>query len=218
MKKIRILLADDHRVLVESLAMLVSAMEGIEVAGIANNGTEALEMLEQLEVDVVLSDLHMPVMGGIDLANQISQKFPEVKVLLLTMDEEPEVIREAMRVGVKGYLLKNTSRHELEQAILTVMAGDQYFKEHILSRLNQLQTTDGTTESEAQDPVSILSSREIEVIRYIINEVPTAQIASEMFIAPSTVETHRRNIFKKLNIHSVVGLTRYALTHGLIDK
>ena len=215
MNKIRLLLADDHRVLVESLAMLVSTMDGVEVVGIANNGHEVLEKLEKQEVEVVLSDLHMPIMGGIDLAYQVSRKFADVKVLLLTMDEDPAIIREAIKAGAKGYVLKNASRSDLEEALRTVMAGEVYLHDRIRELLSQGEANGGNGQ-EGDGPVCGLTNRVIEVIRYIINEVPTAQIAEEMFIAPSTVETHRRNIFKKLNIHSVIGLTRFAIKHGLI--
>ncbi|GAB3173453.1 response regulator [Telluribacter humicola] len=214
MNKIRLLLADDHRVLVESLAMLVATMDGVEVAGIANNGQEVLEKLEQQEVEVVLSDLHMPVMGGIDLAYQVSKKFSDVKVLLLTMDEEPVIIKEALRAGAKGYVLKNASRSDLEEALRTVMSGGVYLHDRIKELLAQADANGNGHDGDGQ--IGGLTNREIQVIRYIINEVPTAQIAEEMFIAPTTVETHRRNIFKKLNIHSVIGLTRFAIQHGLI--
>ncbi|WP_247231260.1 response regulator transcription factor [Telluribacter sp. SYSU D00476] len=218
MNKIRLLLADDHRVLVESLAMLVGTMDGVEVVGIANNGHEVLEKLEKQEVEVVLSDLHMPQMGGIDLAYQVSKKFADVKVLLLTMDEEPAIIKEALKAGAKGYVLKNASRSDLEEALRTIMSGGVYLHDRIRELLAQAEAN-GNGNGNGHDGDGLiggLTTREIEVIRYIINEVPTAQIAEEMFIAPSTVETHRRNIFKKLNIHSVIGLTRFAIKHGLI--
>jgi DNA-binding NarL/FixJ family response regulator len=213
MKAIRLLLADDHRVLVESLAMMVDAMPGMEVVGTVHNGAEVLEWLEKKEVEIVLSDVHMPVLDGLGLVLQVRRRFPAVKVLLLTMSEEPESIREAVQAGAEGYILKSVSPGELEKAIRTVMSGEKYFSEDLLNRSEMVMGKDAAPAAD-----TILSRREVEVMWYIINEVPTSEIAEKMFIAASTVETHRRNIFKKLDIHNVVGLARYAYKHGLLAK
>lgn len=216
MEGIRIMLADDHEVVLESLAMMISSLPGIQVVATVANGQAALEQLQQQPVDIVLSDMHMPHLNGVELALRMREQYPAVKIVLLTMEEEPETIRLAMQAGVWGYVLKKASRKTLEAAIHCVADGGRYFSEEISRRLALLSNEEACEGQETADSIQPLSKREIEIIRLIANDVPSQEIANQLFISPKTVETHRRNIFKKLDIHSVVALTRFAVTHKLI--
>ncbi|TDB68050.1 response regulator [Arundinibacter roseus] len=216
MKEIRVLLADDHEIVLDSLAMMISSIKGISVSTTATNGMEALEKLSQFPVDIVLSDMHMPSLNGIELALRMRESYPQIKLILLTMEEGPEIIRSALHAGVWGYVFKKVSRRELETALFTVAGGERYFTEDVNQQLSQLSNDGAVNGYESSDTINSLSKREIEIIRLIVNEVPTQEIADKLFISPKTVDTHRRNIFKKLDIHTVVALTRFAIKYKLI--
>lgn len=216
MEGIRIMLADDHEVVLESLAMMISTLPGIQVVATAANGQAALDQLQQQPVDIVLSDMHMPGLNGVELALRMREEHPAVKIILLTMEEEPETIRLAMQAGVWGYVLKKASKKELEAAIQCVAEGGRYFCQEVSRQLSQPPQDDACEEPKTAGSIQPLSKREIEIVRLIVNDVPSQEIADRLFISPKTVETHRRNIFKKLSIHSVVALTRFAITNNLI--
>jgi DNA-binding NarL/FixJ family response regulator len=213
---IRLLLADDHEVIRESLALMMSTLKGIEVRTTAADGLDALEKLLEHEVDIVLSDMYMPGLDGIGLALRLREHYPSIKVILLTMEEEPETIRTALQAGVWGYVLKKASKAELEKAVRTVAGGNRYYSNEVSMQLASPSLESSIEGSASSLPGLALSKREIEIVRLIVSDVPSQDIAGELFISPKTVETHRRNIFRKLGIHSVVALTRFALKHGII--
>lgn len=216
MKEISVLLADDHEVVLDSLAMMIGSLEGVAVLATAKSGQEALNRLASTPVDVVLSDMHMPELNGIELALRLREHHPATKLILLTMEEEPETIRAAMQAGVWGYVLKRATKKELEKAIFSVAEGTKYFTEEVHRQLAQIENETTPNGHETPESVQSLSKREIEIIRLIVSEVSSQEIAGQLFISPSTVETHRRNIFKKLDIHSVVALTRFAIRNKIV--
>ena len=216
MKKISVLLADDHEVVLDSLAMMIASLEGIDVVATAKSGQEALNRLAHRSVDIVLSDMHMPELNGIELALRLREHHPETKLILLTMEEEPETIRAAMQAGVWGYVLKRATKKELEKAISSVSEGTRYFTEEVHRQLAQIENDATPNGHETPESVPALSKREIEIIRLITSEASTQEIADRLFISPSTVETHRRNIFKKLDIHTVVALTHFAIRNKIV--
>ena len=210
---IRILLADDHQLFGDSLSLLLSNLDGVEVVGQVNNGSQVLTFLEQFTVDVVLSDLHMPIMNGVEMMLHIRRRFPAVRVLVLTMAEDTTHIREALQAGAAGYVLKSVGKAELTKAILTVAAGQQYISDTVLQQL--YRQTEPTPEPAAV--LSALTSRELDVIRLIADEHSSNEIAERLFISLNTVETHRKNLFKKLNVKNSLGLIKFALKHGLAE-
>lgn len=216
MKEISVLLADDHEVVLDSLAMMIATLEGVTVLATAKSGQEALDRLARTPVDIVLSDMHMPELNGIELALRMREHFPATKLILLTMEEEPETIRAALQAGVWGYVLKRATKKELEKAIFSVAGGTRYFTEEVHRQLAQIENGSTIDGHETPESVQSLSKREIEIIRLIVSEVSSQDIADQLFISPSTVETHRRNIFKKLDIHSVVALTRFAIGNKIV--
>ncbi|UFH53886.1 response regulator transcription factor [Spirosoma sp. KNUC1025] len=211
MDNTRLLLVDDHQLILDSLKILFTSVPGVEVVGTVNDSRRVPDVLATTQVDVLLCDLHMPHLSGIDLTLLLRNTHPAVKVLLLTMTEDARTIREAVRAGAAGYMLKRTGRNELEKAILTLQSGQRYFCNDVLEQLalaEEIETTD-------HDLLTTLTDREVDVLRLIADENPTHQIAQKLFISIPTVETHRRHLMQKLGVKSVVGMVKFAMKYGL---
>lgn len=212
---IKTLLIDDHQVILESLQLLFRSIDNVEVVGTLTDSRKVEDFLGKNEVNLIISDFHIPHLSGVDLTLRIRKIYPQIKILLLTMAEDAPHIREAIKAGVNGYVLKKTGREELEKAIEKIMSGKKYYSEAII---DELAANDENDFNNAK-PETILSltEREIEVLRLIALEMSSNEIADKLFISVSTVETHRRNLFQKLNVKSAIGLVKYALKHGLVD-
>ncbi|MER0439328.1 response regulator transcription factor [Emticicia sp. W12TSBA100-4] len=211
----KVLLIDDHQVLLDSLRLLLKSIENIEVVGAISDSRNVLKFLETQEVDVIISDLHMPHLSGIDLTLQLRKTNPSVKILLLTMAEDAQHIREALKAGVHGYILKKTGKDEIEKAIEKLMSGKKYYSEAVIDEL--AATAEDDYNNARPETIEHLTSREIEILRLITLEKSTAEIAEMLFISVSTVETHRANLMKKLNVKSAIGMVKFAIKHGLVD-
>ena len=210
----KILLIDDHQVVLESLKLLFRAIENVEVVGTLNDSREVQPFLENNAIDLVISDFHIPYLSGVDLTYQIRKNHPAIKVLLLTMAEDVPHIREAIRAGVNGYMLKKSNKDELIKAIGQVMSGKRYFSQEVIEELSAYTGEDLTN---SQVNIQHLTERETEILRLIAMELSSNEIAEKLFISVSTVESHRRNLFQKLNVKSAIGLTKYALKFGLVE-
>jgi DNA-binding NarL/FixJ family response regulator len=211
METTRLLLVDDHKVVVDSLQLLFANLPGVEVVGAVNDSRLVADRLSQTPADLLLCDLHMPHLSGIDLTLALRRSHPQVRVLLLTMADDAPTIREAVRAGVAGYVLKQAGRDELETALLTVRQGQPYFSPAALEQLAKLPETDLGDHS----LLATLTDRELDVLRLIAEELPTHQIADRLYISIPTVETHRRHLMQKLGVRSVVGMVKFAVKHGL---
>lgn len=209
----RLLLVDDHQLILDSLQTLFVSMPGVEVVGVINDSRRVPEVLTKTSVDVLLCDLHMPHLSGIDLTLCLRKTHPTVKVLLLTMAEDAPTIREAVQAGVAGYALKRAGRDELEKAVTTLMQGQRYFSPDVMEQLARLDET-GTAD---HDSLTALTDREVDVLRLIADENPSHRIAEKLFISVPTVETHRRHLMQKLGVKSVVGMVKFAMKHGLVS-
>jgi len=214
-KPTRLLIVDDHQIILDSLRLLFSAIENVTVALTLTDSRQVLPLLEAHEIDVVVSDLHMPYLTGIDLTLQLRKKHTDVKILLLRMAEDAPHIREAIKAGVNGYVLKKSGREELEKAVQTIITGRKYYSEAVIEELSANASEDL---NEAQ-PATILhlTGREIEIIQLIAKELSSREIANTFCISIPTVETHRRNVMQKLGVKSVVGVVKYAMRHGLVQ-
>ena len=210
----KILLIDDHQVVLESLRLLFRAIENVEVVGTLNDSRQVQPFLEQNAVDLVISDFHIPYFSGVDLTLQIRRNHPAIKVLLLTMAEDVPHIRAAIRAGVNGYMLKKSNKEELVKAIEQVMSGKRYFSQEVIE---ELSAHTGEDLNNAQTTIQQLTERETEILRLIAMELSSNEISEKLFISVSTVESHRRNLFQKLNVKSAIGLTKYALKFGLVE-
>jgi DNA-binding NarL/FixJ family response regulator len=210
----RILLVDDHEILLESLSMLISTIPNMEIVGQLNDSRKVLPFLENHEVDLLMTDMAMPYLDGVQLTLQARQKFPNLKVLMLTVSEEAEVIREAFRAGVSGYVMKKAGKVELTTALNILAKGEKYFGEAVMRELLS-QSFDITTTETYAEPVT-LTNRELEIIKQIAAELSTQEIADKLFISAGTVETHRHNILRKLNVKNSIGIIKYAMKNRLI--
>lgn len=213
MKPIRVLLAEDHALVRSGIRALLDATEGIEVVGEAEDGHQTLEAVERLEPDLVLLDITMPGLGGLDVAARLAKDFPGIRVLMLTMHTHEEYVRQALRAGAAGYLVKDASSPELELAVRAVARGDTYLSPEISRSVAQEYVEKGAAVTTALDR---LSPRQREVLRLIAEGCSTKQIAVRLGRSVKTVETHRAQVMKRLDIHDVPGLVRYAIRAGLV--
>lgn len=210
---IQILIADDHGVLRAGLRALLSAESNLKVVGEAGDGDEALRLANQLRPDIVLLDVTMPGPGGIEVTRRLKESLPETRVLILTLHEDTSLLREALRVGAAGYIIKRAVDVELITAIHAVSRGEMYIYPALTHAL--LKGLSPTTAN--KNSASALTAREVEILRLIIKGYTNRQIANALSISVRTVDTHRANLMDKLAIHDRAGLVRYATEHGLAD-
>lgn len=206
----RVLLADDHRVVREAFKGLL-LRAGFEIDGEASNGREAVEIARKHQPDVALIDVVMPLLNGIDAAREIRNACPRTKTILLTMHKETNYILEALRAGVKGYVLKTQAASELIHAIRTVLGGEVYLSPGISERVVQAALNKDSLE------LNPLTQREREVLQLIAEGKTNKEISLELGMSVKTVDSHRQNLMTKLDIHETAGLVRYAIKIGLIQ-
>jgi len=211
MKRITVLLADDHLVVREGLRALLKAESDIEVVGEARDGRRAVQFTRALLPDVVVMDIAMPLLNGLEATRQIMKAVPATRVLILSAHSDDEYVEQTAAMGAAGYLIKQTSADLLARAIREVHAGKTVFSPIISTRLS-----DRRQRSPARVPR--LSSREMETLQLIAEGKANKQAAAEMGISIKTVEKHRQNLMGKLNIHDTAGLTRYAIAAGVIES
>ncbi|TVR36891.1 MAG: DNA-binding response regulator [Cryomorphaceae bacterium] len=212
MNKIRLAIADDHPLVLDGLRSLIDGASDIQLVVTAENGATLLHKLMHQDADVVLMDIDMPVKNGIETTRDIRQRYPQLKVLVLTMHDEPAMIRELVNDGAQGYLLKNCGRDELLLAIRTVREGKPYFSGEAAVKL--LQWNEGPA---IPEELKELTERELEVLKAIAEGKSNKEIGDMLFISHRTVDTHRTNLMKKLDVHNIAGLVRIAMRNGLIE-
>ena len=211
---IRIFIVDDHQIMIDGINALLQLDAGLLVVGQTTDPTSVMEALQKTDVQVLIADVHMPLLNGIDLTRQVKSQYPDVNVLALTMFNDRETIAQMLEAGVAGYVLKNTGKDELIEAVRTVAAGRMFFTDEVTQTI--LSSIARPQNQEAKEPVVSLTAREIEIVKLIGDEKSNAEIGEQLFISERTVETHRKNIFRKTNTKSVAGLIRYALSVGII--
>ncbi|WP_462247595.1 response regulator transcription factor [Ekhidna sp.] len=205
MNKVKILIADDHQIVIDGLKLVLSSQENFEVAGEASNGVEVLDFLAKSRVDIVVLDINMPEMDGIKCAKKVKELYPKTKVIILTMYAQKSFVEEIIKIGIDGCLLKNNTGKELSDAIARVHSGKSYY--------DQIQNF---SKKESKTKEYPLSEREIEIIRKLSDGLTSSQISEALFISLHTVKTHRKNILRKLDLHSSSELIQYALNNGII--
>ncbi len=214
--KITVLLADDHTVIREGLKMMLEAAGDIRVVGEAENGQQAVQMTKRLQPTVLLLDLAMPLLNGIEATRQIVRECPSTKVMILSTYSDDDFVHQIIEAGAKGYLVKQTAGQDLLRAVREASRGGSFFSPAVASRLqaqaNKNFAQSGTKKREGPR----LTTREREVLQLIAEGLANKQIADELKISIKTVEKHRQQMMSKLNIHEVASLTRYALSKGLI--
>jgi len=216
MKKIRILLADDHALVRSGIAALLQMHDEFEVVGEAGDGLEAIEKTTQLSPDIVLIDISMPGISGIEATKVIRKKCPDTAILVLTMHDSEEYIYQIFKAGADGYILKSARKEEVLTAVRTVAEGGKYFSQKIADVLLKGYVRKGfSKKSDSAADELPLTARELEVLALIGDGLSTQQIAERLFISPRTVDTHRTNVMQKLDIHSSAQLVRFAIDRGL---
>jgi len=212
---VRVLVVDDHAVVREGLRHVLTAAEGFSVVGEATNATEALELAETVRPDVVLLDLTMPGMSGLEAATELRRRASGARILVLSMHEQDEYVLAAVRGGANGYILKDAGPAELRAAVRTVRAGGEYFSPAVARRLAAAVRGEGATES-PRDRLQRITPREREVLALVATGNTNREIAARLGISPRTVESHRESLMKKLALRTVADLTRFALQAGLL--
>jgi len=215
MKKIRILIVDDHSIVRDGLRSLIENQGNMEVIGEANNGRKAVSLAKDLIPDVLVMDIAMPDLNGIDATQQILAKNQNIKIIGLSMYSDHRFVTRMLKSGAKGYLLKDCAFDELVLAINTIVQNQIYISPQIKNvDLEELIQSDKKIKESRLD---LLSSREREVLQIIAEGKSTKQIAGELHVSAKTIESHRQNIMNKLNIRNVVDLTKFAIQEGLIS-
>lgn len=208
MEKIRVFLVDDHAILLDGVRSLLNATEEYEVVGFASTAEDALKQIQNQAVDILISDYSLPGMDGLGLVRVLQRIMPELKIIIMSMHDESHLVKEILKEGIKGYILKKDSQRELITALEQVRAGRVYLSNEINSLLiENLQNP---------DEGKLLTEREREILKLIAREYTNKDIAEELFISERTVETHRKNIFRKTKTNSLVGLIKFAYANNLI--
>ncbi len=210
-KPVRVLIVDDHPVVLTGVRGALSQEKGIDTVGVASSGRQALRLAKQLEPDVVLMDIGLPSMNGLEVTKRLREVSPKIKVIAFTMHENKEYVLEIIRLGARGYVLKNTSIDELRRAIHAVYKGNRYFSPAISKLLVDQYVAHVEGKGEGRE----LTPREGEVLALIATGMSSKEIAVKLKLSTRTVDTHRERIMNKLGIHSAVGLARYAIEKGI---
>jgi DNA-binding NarL/FixJ family response regulator len=211
MKRIRILLADDHAVVRQGFRMILSAHPDLEIVGEAGNGREAVELAGTLRPDVVVMDVAMPELNGIEATRRLTADNPHTRVVALSMHKDSVYVREILRAGARGYLLKDSVAEDLVAAVRAVAAGEGYLSPGVSNAVLD------DYRKHVTNPIDLLSSREREVLQMLAEGKTNKEIAVVLNLSVYTVEAHRGRIMEKLNVHSINELVRFAVRNGLID-
>lgn len=216
---IKVLLVDDHKIVRDGIAALLENEKNIKLVGECTDGSEVLGFLADNKVDVILMDIMMKNLNGIETSKLVLEKYPDIKILTLSMNQDYDYIQEMLKLGAAGYILKNTGAEELLNAIKIVAEGKPYFSPEVTDVvMNKYMNKSEERTPTGKNPglVAELTNREIEVLQLIAQEYTNVEIAEKLFISRRTVDTHRRNLLQKLGAKNSIGLIRFAYNNGLI--
>ncbi|HQV07266.1 MAG: response regulator transcription factor [Chitinophagaceae bacterium] len=209
--KIKLALVDDHQIVIDGITALLKGHENFEFVFATTNSNEVLDKLKSTPVDILLTDIMMPQMPGNQLARKVREQFPKIKILALSMSGQGDLVNEMINdADIAGYVLKNIGQKELIEALGKIASGGIYFSKEVLDEMQR------AAQRKKQNQETHLTNREIQIVQLIEKELNNKQIAETLFISERTVETHRKNIFRKTNTSSVIGLVKYAYEHQLI--
>ncbi len=217
MQTIKVMIADDHQLFRRGLVAVLKELKGIEVIDEAANGKELLEKLKLKSPDIVLVDIKMPVMDGIETIKVLLNKYPDIKVIMLTMHNEEKFITHVVNLGAHGYLLKNTDIQEVEMTIQKVMEQGFYFSNHVSDVLLNNIISERKRQADLLEDNPSFSKREQEVLQYICDGFTNSEIADKLFLSTRTVEGYRFKLCEKVGVKNTAGLVRFAVKNGLVD-
>lgn len=213
---IKILIADDHPLIAEGIKNTFDNNSEFNVIEVVKNGNEAINFIKTHAIDVALLDINMPIMDGIECAKEIVKNHNQVKVAILSMYQESSIIKNLIEIGVKGYMLKTIPSDELLLAIKNIYQGKEYFSTAVTKALISDDKPNSFLQYKKKSPLlNDLTTREKEIIKYISQGLTNAQVGEKLFISPRTVDTHRTNIMRKIDVHNVASLIRFAFQNGL---
>ena len=215
---ITVLLAEDHMVVREGLRRLLESERDIEVVGEAATGRQAVDMTQKLHPAVVVMDIAMPLLNGLEATRRICQALPDVKVLILSAHSDDAYVEKVLAFGAAGYLIKQTSAHCLAEAIREIHKGNSFFSPAIARRYHKRHAASLDRNGRSKTKIACLTPRELEVLQLIAEGEPNKAIAAELGISVKTVEKHRNHLMQKLDIHDTASLTRYAIAEGIIES
>ncbi|MCP4121029.1 MAG: response regulator transcription factor [Bacteroidetes bacterium] len=213
-----ILIADDHPIFVDGIVSLIGGIDGFSVVSTAVNGKDALDKIPESHPDIVLMDINMPEMDGVEATRVIKDQYPDVKVIMLTMYDEIRLIKDVLEIGARGYILKNIGREDLIKALETVSNGQPYLDPAVQEKM--IISLSGNEEDVQDEPnaelVNSITAREMEILQLIAMGMTSGEIAKKLFISKNTVETHRKNLLGKLNVKNTAALLKFAYQNGLV--
>lgn len=216
---IQLFVVDDHPIFIEGITGLLKDTPGFVIAGTAHNGKELLEKLRSQQPDIILLDINMPEMDGIEATKEIKKLYPDIKIIMLTMFNDIRFIKEVLEIGAKGYILKNIGREDLIKAIHTVASGkpflDSAVQEKVINNMSA-QDDDEMDDKESDVLVQNITGRELEILQLIALGLTSQDISKKLFISKNTVETHRKNLLAKLNVKNTASLLKFAYKKGLV--
>lgn len=210
--QLKILIVDDHQILLDGIESMLQGVGDFKVVGKCSDGNLALNFLQNNQVDILLTDLYMPKMTGIELTQKVKKSFPEIKVLALSVSYDVSIVHDLIDAGIAGFIIKTIGRDELIEAIKQIAKGNIYFSREVSNEI--LRSLSNRTENEEE--TYHLTERELEIVKLIAGEFSNAEIAKKLCISERTVETHRKNIYRKTSTKTIVGLIKYAVERKLI--
>ena len=220
-EKTRVLIVDDHPVVLEGLKGVIETDPDFDLAGLAQNGEEALSMIESLEPDIVILDILMPGMDGVEVTQKIREWNERIRILIYSMSANRETVTSLFRSGISGYVLKEEPFSELSMALRTLREGGVFYSQTVSNilqdHMKELELGQGKDVAEVQNGLAKLSTREKEVFVLLADGLPIKEIAARLYISPKTVETHKYNIMEKLDLHSLAEFTKIAVKKGLVE-
>jgi DNA-binding NarL/FixJ family response regulator len=208
---LKVLIVDDHQMFIDGLKTILNRIKTVKVVAEANNGEQALGVLKNNQIDIMITDIGMPGMSGTELTKNVKELYPYIKILVLTMHNEREIIHEIIMSEAEGYVLKNAGRQELVNAIEKISDNGTYYSNEVLSIIAE----NYIYKEKIKEKTEELTEREIEILKLVCQENTTAEIAEKLFISPLTVETHRKNILRKTKVKTIVGLIKFAIENNL---
>lgn len=215
MANIKVLLVDDHNIVRDGIKLMLESQPGIDVVAEAKNGEDALSVLDNTHIDLVIMDINMPVMDGISTTKTIKENHSDIKILALTMSNDDLHIRQMIQAGASGYIMKSAGRSDLKNAIHTIMDGRHYFSDEATQSI-MMDLVKSKGKSSSPDPIHI-TDRELEILELIVKEHTNQEIAEKLYISARTVDAHRRNLLQKTGARNTAGLVKYAFQHNLIS-
>lgn len=215
MANIKILLADDHKIVRDGIKLMLEPHLGIDIEAEANNGTEVLGIIKRTVIDLIIMDINMPEMDGVEATRKVKEINSDIKVLALTMSNDDLHIRQMIQAGASGYIMKSAGRSELKEAVNAIMHGKHYFSDEATNSI-MMDLVKGKGKSSSHEPVHI-TDRELEILELIIKEHTNQEIGEKLFISSRTVDAHRRNLLQKTGARNTAGLVKFAFQHNIIS-